>query len=158
VRIFRIWKLRTNLEIVHSILRLRSTFAQSWDCAVCLLNLCERHGLMGWERPSWLTEESWELSEMMMSWTGALHRSGIFLLPYPDRGEESFSELVNFPEAPGAGVWVYMPDIEGDNGAAKAYYVRLLPLYTMETQRVQLCMQQKLRYLEIAHWCRAITR
>jgi len=30
-----------------------------------------------------------------------------------------------------------MPDIEGDNGAARAYYIRLLPLYTMETQRVQ---------------------
>jgi len=41
-------------------------------------------------------------------------------------------------------------DIEGDNGAARAYYVRLLPLYTMETRRVQLCTQQKLRYLEIA--------
>jgi len=51
-----------------------------------------------------------------------------------------------------------MPDIEGDGGAARAYYVRLLPLYTMETQRVQLCTLQKLRYLEIAHQCRAISR
>jgi len=40
-----------------------------------------------------------------MPWTGALHMSGISLLPYPDRREGSFSELVNFPEAPGAGVW-----------------------------------------------------
>ena len=42
-----------------------------------------------------------------------------------------------------------MPDIEGDDGAARAYYVQLLPLYTMETRRVQFCTQQKLRYLEI---------
>ena len=35
-----------------------------------------------------------------------------------------------------------MPDIEGEDGAARAYYIRLLPLYTMETRRVQLCMQQ----------------
>ena len=51
-----------------------------------------------------------------------------------------------------------MPDTEGDDGAARAYYVRLLPLYMMETRRVQLCMQQKLRYLEIAHRCCAILR
>ena len=51
-----------------------------------------------------------------------------------------------------------MPDIEGDDRAARAYYVRLLPLYTMETRRVQLCMLQKLRYLKIAHQCRAILR
>jgi len=50
-----------------------------------------------------------------------------------------------------------MPDIEGDDGAARAYYVRLLPLYTMETRRVQLCMLQKFHYLEIAHRCRAIS-
>ena len=31
-------------------------------------------------------------------------------------------------------------------------------IYTMETRRVQLCTQQKLRYLEIAHRCRAISR
>ena len=29
-----------------------------------------------------------------------------------------------------------MPDIEGDDGAARVYYVRFLPLYTMETRRV----------------------
>jgi len=57
-----------------------------------------------------------------------------------------------------------MPDIEGDDGAERAYYVRLLSLYTMETRRVQLCTLQKLCYLavprdlEIAHWCRAISR
>jgi len=28
----------------------------------------------------------------------------------------------------------------------------------METRRVQLCTLQKLRYLQIAHWCRAISR
>jgi len=39
LRILRIRKLRTNLEIAHSILRLRSTFAQSRDCAVRLRNL-----------------------------------------------------------------------------------------------------------------------
>ena len=58
----------------------------------------------------------------------------------------SFSELMNFPEAPGAGAQVYIPDIESDDGAARAYYVRPLPLNTMETWRVQLCTQQKLRY------------
>ena len=126
LRILRIQKLHTNLEIAHSILRLHSTFAQSRDCASAI---CECNGLTGWEHPSWLTEESWELSEMVMPWTGALHRSGISLLPYPDRGEGSFSELMNFPEAPGAGVWVYIPDIEGDDGAARAHYVRLLYLY-----------------------------
>ena len=41
---------------------------------------------------------------------GALHRSEISLRPYPDRGEGSFSELANFPEAPGVGAWVYMPE------------------------------------------------
>ena len=74
-----------------------------------------------------------------MPLTGAFHRSGISLRPYPDRGEGSFSELANFPEAPGAGASVYMPDIEGDDRAAGAYYVCLLPLYVMETRRVQLC-------------------
>jgi len=57
---------------------------QSWDCAIHLRNLgivrnlrvtsviCERNGngLTGWERPSWLTEESWELSEIVIPWTG----------------------------------------------------------------------------------------
>ena len=51
-----------------------------------------------------------------------------------------------------------MPDIEGDDRAARAYYIRLLPLYTMEIRWVQLCTLQKLRYLEIAHRCRAISR
>ena len=51
-----------------------------------------------------------------------------------------------------------MPDIEGDDGATRACYVRLLPLYTMETRRVQLCTQQKLRYLESARRCRTISR
>ena len=48
-----------------------------------------------------------------------------------------------------------MPDIEGDDGAARAYYVRLLRLYTMETRRVQLCTLQN---LEIACRSRAILR
>ena len=48
-------------------------FVQSRDCASAI---CKHNGLTRWERPSWLTEESWELSEMVMSWTGALHRSG----------------------------------------------------------------------------------
>ena len=59
------------------------------------------NGLMGWECPSWITEETWELSEMVMPWTGALRRSGISLCPYPDQGEGSFSELANFSESPG---------------------------------------------------------
>jgi len=33
-----------------------------------------------------------------------------------------------------------------------------IPLYTMETGRVQLCTQQKLCYLEIAHRCCMISR
>ena len=36
---------------------------------------------------------------------------------------------MNFPEAPGVGASVYMPNIEGDDGAARAYYVPLLPFY-----------------------------
>ena len=73
-------------------------------------------------------------------------------IPNIDRGKESFSELANFPEVPGGGpsVYIYMPDIDCDDRAARAHYVRSLPLYTMETQRVQLCMQQKLHDLEIA--------
>jgi len=54
-----------------------------------------------------------------------------------------------------------MPDIDGDDGAAGAPYIHSLPLYTMETRTttwVQLCIQQKLHDLEIAHWCRAISR
>ena len=130
-----------------------------WSVAMNFELELERNGLTGWERPSWLIEESWELSETVMPWTEALHRSGISLLPYPDRGKGSFSELANFPEAPGAGGWVYMHDIEGDDRAARAYYIRLLPLYTMEIRWVQLCTLQKLRYLEIdcAHQC-AISR
>jgi len=31
-----------------------------------------------------------------------------------------------------------MPDIEGDDKAARAYYIRLLPLYTMETMEVHV--------------------
>ena len=131
--------------------RLRS---QSWDYARRLRNLkiaiCERNGLMGWERLSWLMENSWELSEMMMPWMGELHRSGNSLHLYPDRGEESFPKLANFSEVPCVGAWVYMPDIDGDNGAARAHYIRSLPLYTMETRRVRLCMQQKLRDLDYA--------
>ena len=68
---------------------------------------------------------------MVMPWTGALHRSGISLRPYPDRREGSFSELVNFPEAPGVGAWAYMPDIEGDDWAARAYYMCLLSLFNV---------------------------
>ena len=38
----------------------------------------------------------------------AMHRSGFSLCPYPDQGEGSFSELVNFPEVPGVvGLSVY---------------------------------------------------
>jgi len=51
-----------------------------------------------------------------------------------------------------------MLDIEGIDEAARTYYVRLIPLYTMETRRFQLCTQQKLLYLEIAHLYRAISR
>jgi len=42
----------------------------------------------------------------------ALHRSRISLLPYPDRGKGSFSELVNFPEAPGAGFEYTCPTLK----------------------------------------------
>jgi len=52
-------------QYVCAISELRNTFAQ-YICTIC-----ERNGLTGWERPSWLTEESWELSEMVMPWTGA---------------------------------------------------------------------------------------
>ena len=39
---------------------------------------------------------------------GALHSSGVSLHPYPDRGEGSFSDLVNFPEVPGTrGFWCW---------------------------------------------------
>jgi len=51
-----------------------------------------------------------------------------------------------------------MPDIDGDDGAARAHYIRSLLFYMMETRRVQLCKQQKLRDLEIAHQCRTISR
>ena len=56
------------------------------------------------------------------------------------------------------GLELYTPDIDGDNGAARAHYICSLLLYMMETRRVQLCMQQKLRDLEIAHQCHAILR
>ena len=117
--------------------------SQSWDCTRRLCNLkiarvqiCERNGLTGWERLSWLMEDSWELSEMMMPWMGALHSSGNSLHPYPHQGEGSSPKWANFPEAPVAGAWVHMPDIDGDNGAARAHYIRSLPVYTMETRRV----------------------
>ena len=68
--------------------------------------------------------------------TGALYRSGVSLHLYPDQGEGSFSELANFPEVPDVGGrgLEYMPDVNGDDGAARAPYVCSLPLYTMETQ------------------------
>jgi len=48
--------------------------------------------------------------------------------------------------------------LSNSKGACSCQITTLLPLYTMETRRVQLCMQQKLHNLEIAHWCRAISR
>ena len=42
------------------------------------------------------------------------------------------AELANFPEVSGVGL-EYMPDIDGDDGAARAPYVRSSPLYTMKT-------------------------
>jgi len=51
------------------------------------------------------------------------------------RGRE-FLRVDELPEAPGVGAWVYMPDIEGDDGAARAYYVRLLPLYTIMVKHI----------------------
>jgi len=47
-----------------------------------------------------------------------------------------------------------MPVIDGDDGAARAPYTGSSPLYMMEVQTttwVQLCMQQILCDLEIAH-------
>jgi len=46
-----------------------------------------QNALAGSQHLSWLAEESWEHSEMVMPWTGALHRSGISLRPYPDWGK-----------------------------------------------------------------------
>ena len=103
-----------------------------------------------------LCQTVYQLGHLME--TGVVLGQQLILQYNPDGGEGSFSELANFPETPGAGAWVDMPDIEGEDGAARAYYIRLLPLYMMETRRVQLCMQQKLHYLEIAHRCRAIFR
>ena len=57
----------TSMDTVTENSRLHS---QSWDC---MSTIC-KHRLRGWERLSWLTEQSWELSEM-----------------------------VNFPEVPGVG-------------------------------------------------------
>ena len=63
-------------------------FVQSQDCAAhsqnpeiacesqdCASAICERNGLTGWEHLSWLMEESWELSKMVMPWTG--HSTGL---------------------------------------------------------------------------------
>jgi len=47
-------------------------------------------------------------------------------------------------------------------GSGTAFYINLYLTtqigYTMETRRFQLCTQQKSRYLEIEHWCHAISR
>ena len=61
-------------------------FAQSRDCTSAI---CETSEFRTFRDGDALNE--------------ALRRSRISLHPYPDRREESFSELANFPEAPGAG-------------------------------------------------------
>ena len=66
-----------------------------------VLNSCECNRLRGWERLSCLTEERWELSELVKPWTGALQSSGISLCPCQ---EESFSELTNLPGVEGLSI------------------------------------------------------
>ena len=59
------------------------------------------------------------------------------------RGRE-FLRVGELPKSPWCGGLEYMPDVDGDDGAAGAPYVRSLPLYTMETRTttwVLLCMQ-----------------
>ena len=77
-----------------------------------------------------------------------MHRSGISLCPYPDQGEGSFSELVNFPEVPGVGRLECMPNVDGGDGAARAPYICSVPKYGMPND--DLGSQQELHNLEIA--------
>ena len=96
------WVCAANLETaqyVCVISELRNTFAKSRDCASAI---CERNGITGWGRPSWLTEESWELSEMVMPCTGALHRSGISVRLPSLRGRE-FHRVGELPRSPWCG-------------------------------------------------------
>jgi len=78
----------------------------------------------------------------------AMYRSGFSLFPYPDQGEGSFSELVNFPEVPGVGGLECMPDVDGGDGAARAPYVRSAPKYGILSD--DLGSQLELHNLEIA--------
>ena len=95
LRILRIWKLCSNLEIAQPIMRMRKWIAQSQDYTSAI---CEHNGLTGWKHLSWLMEENWDISEMV-----TLHRSGVSLCPYPNWREGSLSELANLPEVSGVG-------------------------------------------------------
>ena len=85
---------------------------------------------------------------------GALHRSGVSLHPYPDWKEVSLSWQTSQKSL----AWglEYMPNIDGDDGVARAPYVRSLPLYTILND--DLGSEQKLYDLKIVQWCRAVSR
>ena len=144
-----------NLEIALCILRIRKLRTNLEIARVQFANI---NGLTGRERQSWLTEESWELSEMMMPWTGALHSSGISA-PIPRRRGREFLRVGELPRSPWCGgLSIHTRHWRWRRSCKSSLRTSLIPLYTMETWRVQLCKLQKLRYLEVAHWRRAISR
>jgi len=51
-----------------------------------------------------------------------------------------------------------MPDIDGDNGAAKNSLCMFLTCVHDGNSKGLIVLQQKVRDLEIAHWCHAISR
>ena len=85
------------------------TFVQSRNCAIHLSNLeiawVQFANVMGYRGESVRADKQKRVENFQRWWClervrGALHRSGISPRLYPDRGEGSFSELANFPEAP----------------------------------------------------------
>ena len=146
-------------DCAQPILILRNTFAQS--CAVC-----EHNGLTEWEHPNWLTEESWEFSEMAMPWMGALCWSGISLQPYPDRGE--FLRVGKLPRSPWCGgLSIHARHWRWRRSCKNLLRTSLTFIYdgnlkgsimhATEIALSQDCALVPLN-LEIAHWCHSLSR
>ena len=105
----------------------------------------------------WATS-SIDRREVRALWVDEALNGGTHLgfAPLPRLRRKEFLWVGKIPRSPWRGGLEYIPDVDCDNGGTRACYVCSLPVYMKEIQTmtwVQLCMQQKLHILEIAHWC-----
>ena len=146
--------------------RLHNTLVQSRDC---MSTVNKRNGLTGWEHLSWLQKR---VESSSSCWSLELgHSTGLgSLCAHIQTEGKGVSQ-----SWPGAGAWVYMPDIDGDDRAAQAPYICSLRLFLTfmldgnlnddlgsiahATEIVQSWDSAPVPCdLEIAHWCSAISR